>query len=456
MFNTAHRIPQILSVLVALAGSAYAQTDSTGSPINTTPNHTVIFVHGRSPGTNHGPYQEPFLTGKHACNSPGLTGDQKRRCLSRIDINGYWRTLGVQGSQDYFVTGTSDDFREFAGDCLITATATGKTCKHRQSEPNSSVMVKTSSLFPYPTTYYVKNAVFVGYDGDSDPKATGANRAITGLDHAMWDYCSGGNTCTIVCHSAGCLAVGYYLANGWGPGNKIHMTSGLKQIVSIDSAAGGSQLALKSRECHNLPSAGVCDWLQNQNGYYYNDMVAAEVPSTAMGCYTHGTQLDQYASVPTYLLAGRANSIADWQKIGVGWAQPCLSGLCNNVYQDGAVTSRSQCAGPGTDDTYTGSALRSCRDLHVLKLISSVYDPNMNSLCKAYTSTHPYGPPLSSCYRNTYAPDSYGAKTFKMGPAVKPGFRFDVDYGYDSNSQMYNVDHSKMTRVGVQWMLDRL
>jgi hypothetical protein len=83
--------------------------------------------------------------------------------------------------------------------------------------------------------------IFVGYDGTTDPTTYGTARAQTNLTTAMNTYCKGTVTCKIVCHSAGCYATEYWLANLGGTasskGYKISV------VTALAAASGGSELA---------------------------------------------------------------------------------------------------------------------------------------------------------------------------------------------------------------------
>lgn len=77
---------------------------------------------------------------------------------------------------------------------------------------------------------------FVNYNGTQNPTTSGTDRAQTKLTAAINSYCKNGNQCYIVCHSAGCMAVGYWIANNVAP-------STLLTVVAGGSAASGSPFA---------------------------------------------------------------------------------------------------------------------------------------------------------------------------------------------------------------------
>src|ERR1019366_5778578 len=76
--------------------------------------------------------------------------------------------------------------------------------------------------------------VAVNYDGSAHISTTNP-----GVTAAMTEYCSGGNSCYILCHSAGCSQVGYTVANTATPTGGWH----INWVRNAGSAAGGSELA---------------------------------------------------------------------------------------------------------------------------------------------------------------------------------------------------------------------
>jgi hypothetical protein len=78
---------------------------------------------------------------------------------------------------------------------------------------------------------------FVGYDGSTDPRTWGSCRAQTNLNTVLTNNCTGSKRCRIICHSAGCYAVGYFL-------DKLTTnTFNIDGVFASSSAAGGSELA---------------------------------------------------------------------------------------------------------------------------------------------------------------------------------------------------------------------
>jgi len=84
--------------------------------------------------------------------------------------------------------------------------------------------------------YYVQwDAWNYGFD------STTANGGWTRVNNAMNQYCNStnGNTCYIICHSAGCAAFENYLTKS----NFATNTISIQHVIAAESAAGGSELA---------------------------------------------------------------------------------------------------------------------------------------------------------------------------------------------------------------------
>lgn len=77
---------------------------------------------------------------------------------------------------------------------------------------------------------------FVNYHATQDPRTSGSCRAQTQVYNAIKTYCSGGNKCSIICHSAGCYAMDYYFATQTA-------SRSINWVVFAGSASGGSELA---------------------------------------------------------------------------------------------------------------------------------------------------------------------------------------------------------------------
>ena len=77
---------------------------------------------------------------------------------------------------------------------------------------------------------------FVGYDGSSDPRTWGSCRAQSNIYSVLEARCQGSNNCKVICHSAGCYAMEYFL-------DKSSKSYNVDFVMASSSAAGGSELA---------------------------------------------------------------------------------------------------------------------------------------------------------------------------------------------------------------------
>ncbi len=83
--------------------------------------------------------------------------------------------------------------------------------------------------------------IFIGYDGSTDPRTFGTARAQTNVATGLTTYCKGSNTCKVVCHSAGCYAIEYWLAN---LGDTTTAKGfNITKVTALAAASGGSELA---------------------------------------------------------------------------------------------------------------------------------------------------------------------------------------------------------------------
>jgi hypothetical protein len=463
---------------------------------NSNSNHTVIFVHGRM-DKNHSP-QRYILENTslvHYCRHPALTPWQQYRCAMRQDVNSYWSTVGVWENpgdiysafnfEDIRNNAAYYDYRTLAGPCNLSFGST--TCTRRQLNDNERVVVTSSrdwlntgrapgsngyvrrqfdgALVPgeFQNTH-VRYATFVGYYGDSDPTvgthigldgqpnpyliANAGPTAIAALDRAMWEYCSNGRaawfgeapwrTCSIVCHSAGCHAVGMYLANGWGPGSPYHSDrnpddplfakSGLSEVFSLNSAAGGSRLA-------DINDGRIGGAFEPQT-----PMTNSLRRSVAMNRYVHGQQQGDYTWVPTYYL-GADNRLHDYKGHNMNRFFSddfFFQEWDNTTPNDGAVTGRSQCGGTGTKDVAEDGEGNG---------------PTQGRSC-AWFAAEPgrqYGSHwynlMELCRSNSYS-CRYLASP-ELGPVT-----WQFACAYDDRKQMCNKDHSTLSRHGVQVLTD--
>jgi hypothetical protein len=83
--------------------------------------------------------------------------------------------------------------------------------------------------------------IFIGYDGTTDPRTYGSSRAQTNVTTGLSNYCKGANSCKIVCHSAGCYAIEYWLSNLGGTASSKGFN--ITKVTALAAASGGSELA---------------------------------------------------------------------------------------------------------------------------------------------------------------------------------------------------------------------
>ncbi|TGK12159.1 hypothetical protein EHO60_07795 [Leptospira fletcheri] len=156
--------------------------------------------------------------------------------------------------------------------------------------------------------------IFVGYDGTSDPRTYGTARAQTNLTTGLNTYCTGSNSCKIVCHSAGCYATEYWLANlGATTASRGY---NITKVTALASASGGSELASALN--------GITF------GFGGNAMDKSLVVSTARGAYNHNVT----AGITFYQVPGYK---------GFSGIQGASSLILPGA-DDGAVAFHSSCA----------------------------------------------------------------------------------------------------------------
>ena len=126
--------------------------------------------------------------------------------------------------------------------------------------------------------------IFIGYDGTTDPRTYGSSRAQTNISSGLTTYCKGANSCKIVCHSAGCYAIEYFLSNL----GATAASRGFKltKVTALAAASGGSELASTLN--------GV------SFGFLGNAMDKALIVSTARGAFNHNNT----GGVPIYHVPG--------------------------------------------------------------------------------------------------------------------------------------------------------
>jgi hypothetical protein len=126
---------------------------------------------------------------------------------------------------------------------------------------------------------------FIGYDGRTDPRTYGTARAQTNITTGLTNYCRGSNSCKIVCHSAGCYAIEFWLASLGATASSRGYN--ITKVTALAAASGGSELASA------LNGATF--------GFGGNAMDKSLIVSTARGAYNHnntaGVRIDH---VPGY------------------------------------------------------------------------------------------------------------------------------------------------------------
>jgi hypothetical protein len=126
--------------------------------------------------------------------------------------------------------------------------------------------------------------IFIGYNGTTDPRTYGSSRAQTNISTGLTTYCKGSKSCKIVCHSAGCYAIEYWLS-------KLGSTASSKgfnitKVTALAAASGGSELASALN--------GITF------GFAGNAMDKALIVSTARAAFNHNST----GGVPIYHVPG--------------------------------------------------------------------------------------------------------------------------------------------------------
>ena len=83
--------------------------------------------------------------------------------------------------------------------------------------------------------------IFIGYDGTTDPRTYGTARAQTNITTGLTNNCKGTKSCKIVCHSAGCYAIEFWLSNLGGTASSKGFN--ITKVTALAAASGGSELA---------------------------------------------------------------------------------------------------------------------------------------------------------------------------------------------------------------------
>ncbi|MCW7495304.1 hypothetical protein ND860_02110 [Leptospira levettii] len=144
---------------------------------------------------------------------------------------------------------------------------------HGKSDKNHNGVGTTdvNSYWGSSTSSVSGSKIFIGYDGTSDPRTYGSARAQTNIATGLTNYCKGANSCKIVCHSAGCYAIEYWLSNlGSTASSKGFNLTG---VTALAAASGGSELASALN--------GITF------GFAGNAMDKSLIVSTARGAFNH-------------------------------------------------------------------------------------------------------------------------------------------------------------------------
>jgi len=191
------------------------------------------------------------------------------------------------------------------------------------------------------------NRIFVGYDGTTDPTTYGTARAQTNLSTAMTKYCKTGNTCRIVCHSAGCYATEFWLSNLGSTASSKGFV--ITKVTALASASGGSELASALN--------GITF------GYAGNGMDKSLIVSTARGRYNHnntgGVSIFQ---VPGYKgMAGASAILPGEDDYAVAYHSSCAYSRVGGVSKCQSSLTQSEGIWPANSNVtytqYTGHAI---------------------------------------------------------------------------------------------------
>ncbi|PJE04541.1 MAG: hypothetical protein CK427_01820 [Leptospira sp.] len=126
--------------------------------------------------------------------------------------------------------------------------------------------------------------IFIGYDGTTDPRTYGSSRAQTNISTGLTNNCRGSNSCKIVCHSAGCYAIEFWLSNLGATASSRGFN--ITKVTALAAASGGSELASALN--------GITF------GFGGNAMDKALIVSTARSSFNHNNT----GGVPIYHVPG--------------------------------------------------------------------------------------------------------------------------------------------------------
>lgn len=152
----------------------------------------------------------------------------------------------------------------------------------------------------YIDTSYTK--YFVGYDGSSDPRSWGSCRAQQNLWSVLYNQCRGGNSCTIICHSAGCYAVDYFFSQYSFVTDNSGYDVNVDFVVAAAAATGGSELADIGTDYSWLaniigqPSTPMVEALQTSVARSFNHNITAGIPRWHLAGYKGFSGLESASS----------------------------------------------------------------------------------------------------------------------------------------------------------------
>jgi len=149
-----------------------------------------------------------------------------------------------------------------------------------------------------PQNWGPRSIRFVNYDGTQDYRSWSSCGGQNMLDQQMWWNCTwaSGNQCFIVCHSAGCAVVDYYL-DRMNMGN-FHIGG----VIQAGSGANGSNLAQVGQFV-----AGVFGTVGDVIFHLANGMAASMTYSNSRWAYSHNSK-----GIPEIYIAGYNNTGPFW------------------------------------------------------------------------------------------------------------------------------------------------
>ncbi|MGA3129629.1 MAG: hypothetical protein ABSD59_02440 [Terracidiphilus sp.] len=213
------------------------------------------------------------------------------------------------------------------------------------------------------------------------------------MQSAMSTYCSNGQTCVVICHSAGCPAIEYFISTL--PANSPTV---IYSIIAPGSAAGGSELA------------------SDDFGGILADIDVSLEPSNARSMYNHNNM----QGVPVRAIAGTDNSDAATQ-----------------------FSFPSQTAKPWNPDCTQPLGLYSTCDDDTVALHSSCGHNQAASYQNCLSKLAPNTDTSTYSYHGWWVDDSYG-KTGTPGPYSATGKSV-----YQSTFHTYSENHDGTANLSI-------